>query len=120
MPCTPASRWPSTSSSRRLLADRPGTALAFLATPTDVFAVPEEVVEASSAAYARRSRTARALGRPLRTVSAGRLLRRNYVPGAAPGLADALAAQQGPSYALAKRLQRWRATARATRASRSR
>ena len=96
----------------RLLGTRPDDmALAFLATPTDVFAVPEEAVAASVAAYEARSTTARLLGRPLRTLSGGRLLQRAYLPGAAPGICDALVAQQGPNYALAKRLQRWRATA---------
>jgi hypothetical protein len=42
--------------------------------------------------------------------SGGRLLRRAYPPGADPGINDSLVAQQGPNYALAKRLQRWRAT----------
>ena len=46
----------------------------------------------------------------VRTVSGGRLLRRNYAPGTDPGLNDSLVPQQGPNYALAKRLQRWRAT----------
>jgi hypothetical protein len=94
----------------RLQARRPGLALAFLGTPTDVFVVPGEAVAASVAAYADRSRTAKLLGRPLRTLSAGRLLRRAYVPGAAPGINDSLVPQQGPNYALAKRLQRWRSS----------
>jgi len=94
----------------RLAQARPDVALAFLATPTDVFAVPAEAVAQSVRAYAGRSRTAKLVGRPLRTVSGGRLLRRAYVPGADPGIADSLVAQQGPNYALAKRLQRWRAT----------
>ncbi|MGY5885043.1 hypothetical protein [Modestobacter lacusdianchii] len=93
----------------RLAAARPDLALAFLATPTDVFAVPAEAVEFSVAAYARRPRTAKLLGRPLRTLSAGRLLARGYLPGADPGVNDSLVPQQGPNYALAKRLQRWRA-----------
>ena len=93
----------------RLLAVRDDLAMAFLATPTDVFVVPEEAVAASAAAYDRRSRTAKVLGRPLRTLSGGRLLQRAYVPGSAPGICDALVTQQGPNYALAKRLQRWRA-----------
>jgi hypothetical protein len=42
-------------------------------------------------------------------VSGGRLLRRSYVPGADPGINDSLVPQQGPNYALAKRLHRWRA-----------
>jgi hypothetical protein len=84
-------------------------ALAFLATPTDVFAVPADAVAQALNAYAGRSRRAKILGRPLRAVSAGRLLRRPYVSGMTPGINDALVPQQGPNYALAKRLQRWRA-----------
>ena len=94
----------------RLQEERSDLALAFLATPTDVFAVPAEAVQHSARAYAGRSTAAKLVGRPLRTLSAGRLLRRAYVPGAAPGISDSLVAQQGPNYALAKRLQRWRAT----------
>jgi hypothetical protein len=94
----------------RLQAARSDVALAFLATPTDVFAVPADAVAHSARAYAARSRTAKLAGRPLRTVSGGRLLRRAYVPGADPGINDSLVPQQGPNYALAKRLQRWRAT----------
>jgi hypothetical protein len=90
-----------------LLERRTELALAFLATPTDVFAVPPEAVAESTRRHAGKS----ALVRPLRIVSAGRLLRRNYPPGADPGINDSLVPQQGPNYALAKRLQRWRATA---------
>jgi hypothetical protein len=94
----------------RVQGVRPDLALSFLATPTDVFAVPAEAVAHSVQAYGRRPRTAKMLARPLRTLSAGRLLRRAYVPGADPGICDSLVPQQGPNYALAKRLQRWRAT----------
>jgi hypothetical protein len=94
----------------RVARRRPDTALAFLATPTDVFVAPREAVEHSNRAYAERSRTAKTVGRPLRWVSRGRLLHRAYAPGADPGIADSLVAVQGPNYALAKRLQRWRAS----------
>lgn len=94
---------------RRLQAARSDVALAFLATPTDVFAVPGAAVRHSSRAYADRSATAKLLGRPLRTLSGGRLLRRSYAAGVDPGVNDAMITQQGPNYALAKRLQRWRA-----------
>jgi hypothetical protein len=94
----------------RLQAARGDVALAFLATPTDVFAVPSDAVTHSARAYAARSDTAKLAGPPLRAVSGGRLLRRAYVSGADPGVNDSLVAQQGPNYALAKRLQRWRAT----------
>jgi hypothetical protein len=92
-----------------LTRHRPDTALAFLATPTDTFAVPVEEVARANEAYARRS-ASKVLRTPLRVVSRGRLLQRNYPPHADPGLCDALVPQQGPNYALAKRLQRWRAT----------
>ena len=91
----------------RLQAARRDVALAFLATPTDVFAVPADAVAQSARAYAARSPAARAA----HTLSGGRLLRQAYSPGADPGINDTLVPQQGPNYALAKRLQRWRATA---------
>ena len=93
----------------RLSHGRPDTALAYLATPTDVFVVPRDAVEHSNRAYAERSTTAKTLGRPLRWASRGRLLHRAYPPGADPGIGDALVPVQGPNYALAKRIQRWRA-----------
>ncbi|SIR58529.1 hypothetical protein [Micromonospora avicenniae] len=92
--------------SRHLRQRRPDTALAFLATPTDVFAVPADAVRHADEAYAGRGTAHRAV----RLLSAGRLLRRNYAPDADPGINDSLVPQQGPNYALAKRLQRWRAT----------
>jgi hypothetical protein len=95
---------------QRLLQDRDDLALAFLATPTDVFAVPGEAVRHATDAYEQRSRTGKLLGRPLRTVTRGRLLHRAYLPGADPGICDSLVPAQGPNYALAKRIQRWRAT----------
>ena len=88
---------------------RPDTALSFLATPTDVFAVPAEAVDAATRSYAER-RTSKVLRVPLRTLSGGRLLRRNYRPGEDPGINDSVVLQQGPNYLLAKRIQRWRAT----------
>jgi hypothetical protein len=94
----------------RVQAERDDVALAFLATPTDVFAVPDDAVAQADRAFATRPRVARLAGPPLRAVSGGRLLRRAYLPGPGPGINDALVAQQGPNYALAKRLQRWRGT----------
>jgi hypothetical protein len=93
----------------RLQAERSDVALAFLATPTDVFAVPADAVAQSAGAYTNRSLMAKLGGWPLRTLSGGRLLHRAYPPEADPGICDSLIPQQGPNYALAKRLQRWRA-----------
>jgi len=94
----------------RLQAARADVALGFLATPTDVFAVPADAVAQAARAYAARSAAAKLGGWPLRVLSGGRLLRRAYPPGADPGICDSLIPQQGPNYALAKRVQRWRAT----------
>ncbi len=98
----------------RLLAARPDAALAFLATPTDVFGVPPEAVAESRARFAGRPLAAKLA----RSMSAGRLFCEAYPPDkdsdpsadGAPGINDSFIAQQGPNYALAKRLQRWRAT----------
>jgi hypothetical protein len=94
---------------QRLRADRRDLSLASLATPADVFAVPKEAVDHSVAAYA--TAWGKLIRRSLRVVSGGRLLRRTYPPGVDPGINDSLVSQQGPNYALAKRIQRWRATA---------
>ena len=84
---------------------RDDVGFAMLATPTDVFAVPPEAVAQSQERYRKRSSLARATG----AVSGGRLLRPNYPDGPGPGVNDSLVPQQGPNYALAKRIQRWRA-----------
>jgi hypothetical protein len=95
--------------SQRLLARRQDVALAFLATPTDVFAVPVEAVQQSVDRYGHRSLPAKMVGRPLRTLTRGRLMQRAYLAQADPGICDSLVPVQGPNYALAKRIQRWRA-----------
>jgi hypothetical protein len=99
---------------QRVQSTRDDVTLAFLATPTDVFVVPADAVADSIDRYRQRSRLGKLAGRPLRTVSRGNLLQRAYLPGTETGICDALVPIQGPNYALAKRLQRWRAsTARA-------
>lgn len=97
-----------------LQREREDVSLAYLATPTDVFAVPYEAVEHSR----RRQQEAGLLGlvgRGLHAVTRGRAFVPNYQEtvtaedGRELGIADCLVLQQGPNYALAKRLQRWRA-----------
>ncbi len=97
----------------RLRAQRDDLTLAYLATPTDVFAVPMDVVDDS-----RRRWQARGISGFLQ--SPLRLLKQfepNYPAtwtddaGQEFGLCDTLVSQQGPNYALAKRMQRWRALA---------
>lgn len=98
-----------------LAAHRDDVSLAVLATPTDVFAVPPEAVETARLRFVDHG-WQRSLGGAARTITAGRLFAPNYPDtiatdeGATYGVADCIVAQQGPNYALAKRLQRWRAT----------
>lgn len=91
------------------------TSLAWLATPTDVFAVPEATAARAMAAYAERPVVQRALQQPLRLASGDRLFHPNVEAiernreGLGYGIVDSLVVEQGPNYALAKRLQQWRA-----------
>ena len=98
-----------------LMNQRDDLSLAVLATPTDVFAVPEETVESSRRGAAGRKGPGLVVKSAARTVTRGKLFAPNYADtfttpdGLRLGIADCLVAQQGPNYALAKRLQRWRA-----------
>lgn len=95
-------------------ADR-RTTLAWMATPTDVFAVPEAIAAAVMAAYEQRGLLERLARAGIRAGSGGR----SFAPhverlvdapdGSRRGVVDALVIEQGPNYALAKRLQQWRA-----------
>ncbi|MDQ4065480.1 MAG: hypothetical protein M3161_05480 [Actinomycetota bacterium] len=95
-----------------LLSNKPGTQLAYLATPTDVFAVAHDIVE-NARLDPRRKTAAR---RAVTTASAGRLFRANYEDlvtdenGRTWGISDCLVPIQGANYALAKTAQRWRAS----------
>ena len=102
-----------------LVAARSDVTLAFLLTPTDVFVIPREAAEAARSSYANAGLPTVWRG-PLNKISKGRL----YAPNAERdvhdsggrtwGLYDGIVPQQGPNYALAKRIQKWRAlTARA-------
>ena len=91
---------------------RDDVSLSYLATPTDVFAVHEEVVEG-----ARSTRRLSMARRMIRPATMGKTFVRNYEDtfssedGRTWGVADSLVPIQGPNYALAKSLQRWRAVA---------
>jgi len=94
-----------------LLAERPDITLAYLATPTDAFMVPIEAVEESRRRWNTRGLSGLAQA-PLRLL---RQFEPNYPQtittsnGRIVGINDSLVPQQGPNYALAKRIQRWRA-----------
>jgi hypothetical protein len=94
-----------------LISRRDDITLAFLATPTDVFMVPIEAVTEAQRRWDSRGFAA-LFQAPLRM--AGQF-EPNYPDvyvtpeGREIGINDSLIPQQGPNYALAKRIQRWRA-----------
>jgi len=94
-----------------LVNRRDDVTLAFLATPTDVFMVPIEAVAEAQRRWDSRGFAA-LFQAPLRM--AGQF-EPNYPDiyvtpeGREIGINDSLIPQQGPNYALAKRIQRWRA-----------
>jgi hypothetical protein len=94
-----------------LQRSREDLTFAFLATPTDVFAVPFACVEESRNRWEHRG-LGGMLQAPLRLA---RQFEPNYpiihttANGERVGLNDSIIPQQGPNYILAKRIQRWRA-----------
>jgi hypothetical protein len=92
------------------------SSIAFMATPTDVFAVTQTTAQRSLDAYAARPMLSKGLQSSLRLASGERFFQANIgslvtskVGGHTYGVADSLVLEQGPNYALAKRLQQWRA-----------
>ncbi len=97
-------------------AQKPNTSLMFMCTPTDVYAVPPEVIAASQSKYQQRSKIHSQLSKALAFISRQYLFKANdhrlfsSDNGQQYGISDCLVIEQGPNYALAKRLQQWRAT----------
>lgn len=101
-------------------AARPETTLMYMATPADVFAVDEALARATMQNGAEARPFGPIAAGVLRGLSAGRSLQphvRGLLDGSNGkryGIVDGIFVEQGPNYALAKRLQQWRAiTARA-------
>lgn len=92
------------------------TSLMFMCTPTDAYAIPKEIVDASQDKFLQRSNLQKVLTKGVSTLSLKHFFQENeatLIPsdnGQAYGIADCLVVEQGPNYALAKRLQQWRAT----------
>lgn len=92
------------------------TSLMFMCTPTDVYAIPKEIVEASAAKFHSRSQLQKTLSKAVSSISLKHFFKENSSElyssdnGKQYGIADCLVIEQGPNYALAKRIQQWRAT----------
>jgi len=97
---------------RDLSEKRKGTSLAYLCTPTDLHLIPEEAHSASTALYKEYSGKLYCI--LMRLLSNGKFLRKNArspVPGEGGNyyIVNGISVAQGPNYALAKRMQHWRA-----------
>ena len=98
--------------SRDLTEKRKGTSLAYLCTPTDLHLIPEEAHAAAAAHYKEYSK--KPYCAILNLLSNGKFLRKNArAPVAGEGgnfyIVNGISVAQGPNYALAKRMQHWRA-----------
>uniref|UniRef100_A0A6S9ITY6 very-long-chain (3R)-3-hydroxyacyl-CoA dehydratase n=2 Tax=Ditylum brightwellii TaxID=49249 RepID=A0A6S9ITY6_9STRA len=97
---------------RDLSTKRKGTSLAYLCTPTDLHLVPKEAYEASLEEYKTYSKKLYCI--IMSILGRGKLLRKNArtpIPGEGGDFytVNGISVAQGPNYALAKRMQHWRA-----------
>lgn len=90
----------------------------YLATPADVFLVPITALDMARRRHHEEPSRLVAAGRLVHAASRGRWFKPNYTDGAVietpterfGGIVNAFIVAQGPNYAMAKRLQRWRMT----------
>ncbi|MDR6797597.1 hypothetical protein [Acinetobacter calcoaceticus] len=91
------------------------TSLMFMCTPTDVYAVPKEVAKAAQQKFKSRTKIQKMAVKGVSALSLNRFFQAPYQDliacenGKTYGIADCLVVEQGPNYALAKRIQQWRA-----------
>lgn len=98
---------------KKITALQPQSSIMFMLTPTDVYAVPQRVIARMQALRQRRSQLTSLLSKWAFQLSFGHFFQANdsslYVAKNQQqyGIADCLVLEQGPNYALAKRLQQW-------------
>eukprot|EP00604_Paraphysomonas_vestita_P003651 CAMPEP_0174820272 /NCGR_PEP_ID=MMETSP1107-20130205/3977_1 /TAXON_ID=36770 /ORGANISM="Paraphysomonas vestita, Strain GFlagA" /LENGTH=483 /DNA_ID=CAMNT_0016035259 /DNA_START=285 /DNA_END=1736 /DNA_ORIENTATION=+ len=97
-----------------LTEKRPKTSIAFLCTPTDIHVTTDPAHAAAKANYGFHP--GRLLEGLVQVLSFGKLLQKNALPpitcegnNGTLKLVDGISVAQGPNYAIAKRLQHWRA-----------
>ena len=101
---------------QQVSAQKSDTSLMYMCTPTDVYAVPAEVIRASEDKFTQRSKAQQLMSSGISALSRQHFFKKNLHSlvssdnGQQYGIADCLVVEQGPNYALAKRIQQWRAT----------
>jgi hypothetical protein len=97
--------------SHSLYKNRPNVSLAYLCSPTDVFVIPDAARDAMQANFKSAPQWQNLISK----LTSGKFLRKNTQPLVESSdkktfsICDGLVVAQGPNYALAKRLQHWRA-----------
>eukprot|EP00571_Detonula_confervacea_P000439 CAMPEP_0172315300 /NCGR_PEP_ID=MMETSP1058-20130122/24776_1 /TAXON_ID=83371 /ORGANISM="Detonula confervacea, Strain CCMP 353" /LENGTH=787 /DNA_ID=CAMNT_0013029355 /DNA_START=44 /DNA_END=2407 /DNA_ORIENTATION=+ len=97
---------------RDLCERRKGTSLAYLCTPTDLHLIPKEAHDAAKATYKEFSKKPFCM---LMKLLAGKKMLRKNVRDPVSGVGgdfyyvNGISVAQGPNYAMAKRMQHWRA-----------
>ena len=95
---------------------KPDSSLMYMCTPTDIYAVPKEVIQASKNNNIQRSKLEKNLSKSISKISMKHFFKDTNQQlvssdnGKQYGIVDCLVIEQGPNYALAKRIQQWRAT----------
>ncbi|MEB3766227.1 hypothetical protein [Acinetobacter sp. MD2] len=94
---------------------KPDSSLMFMCTPTDIYAVPKQVMEKAQQKLKQRSTLEKLVAQGVSGLTIRHLLKSHTHKairadnGQVYSIADGLVIEQGPNYALAKRLQQWRA-----------
>lgn len=95
---------------------KPDTSLMYMCTPTDIYAIPADVIQSTPNQIKHRSKLEKICTKGISQLSLNRFFQtrpsqiypsnnqKSYA------IADCIVIEQGPNYALAKRLQQWRAT----------
>lgn len=97
---------------KELTEKRPNTSLAYLCTPTDLHLIPKEAHDEMEELYKDYSK--RLYCKFVRLISRGQFLTKNAIPpvegeGGPYYVVNGISVAQGPNYAMAKRMQHWRA-----------
>ncbi|ESK57613.1 hypothetical protein [Acinetobacter tjernbergiae] len=89
------------------------SSIMFMLTPTDIYAIPKSVVQSVQQRASQRSLFEKLLTKSIHNISLTNFFRPNTKQliesdnGQQYGIADCMVIEQGPNYALAKRLQQW-------------
>ncbi|MCH7334585.1 hypothetical protein [Acinetobacter modestus] len=92
---------------------KPDSSIMFMLTPTDIYAIPKAVVQSIQDKIKQRPIVEKLLTKSIHNISLNNFFKPNLKQliqsdnGQQYGISDCMVIEQGPNYALAKRLQQW-------------